>query len=289
MYRKLLQIGAVVVLANGLAACDDAARSGSPSAPSELGPGTTSIQLAGTVSDAAWRPIAGARVEVLDGPQAGLATTSDGNGEYRLSGRFDATTQFRATKDGHAALTKPLPPACTQCDPDWWIHFSLEALAPHANLEGNYSLTFIADSACTGLPDELRSRTYAATITRDSNEGAPANSSYIVAVSGAPLFANYNSFAIGIAGDYLAAILGDFHGTPGISEQIAPNTYLGFEGLAEATVQTPAVSTISASFNGAIDYCELKSAMDWSWGCTPDPVAHRRCESKNHQLILSRR
>ena len=41
------------------------------------------------------------------------------------------------------------------------------SLAPHgqsANIAGLYTLTFTADSACTNLPDEARTRTYAATI-----------------------------------------------------------------------------------------------------------------------------
>jgi len=63
---------------------------GIPQAASQPGPQATPtvIQLAGTVSDAAWRLLPGARVEVVDGPQGGLSATADAEGEFRLTGTF---------------------------------------------------------------------------------------------------------------------------------------------------------------------------------------------------------
>ncbi len=137
-----------------VAACDQGPSTGPtppttgqpPVTPPVPPPPPAGIQLAGTVSDAAWRRLPGARVEVVDGPQAGLSTTANANGEFRLTGAFDETTQFRATKDGHGPATGALPPICPRCNPNWWLHFSLEALAPHADLSGNYALKSIAAS-----------------------------------------------------------------------------------------------------------------------------------------------
>src|SRR4029453_18122197 len=107
-------------------------------------PAPTTGILAGSVSAPALRRLVGARVEVVDGPQAGLSATVDARGEFRLTGAFDETTHFRASKEGHVAATYALPPICLPCNPNWWLHFYLEALAPHANIAGEYTLTFIA-------------------------------------------------------------------------------------------------------------------------------------------------
>ena len=188
MYRHVpplivVRVGFVLVLGLALAGCDGSPSSPSPESPpgspsSPPGSPSGSIQVAGSVSDAAWRPLAGARVEVVDGPQAGLSTTTDGSGEFRLSGNFDDTTHFRATKDGHVASTWPLPAACGPCNPDWWIHFSLEALAPHPNLAGDYTLTVIANSACTSMPEALRTRTFDATLTLHSGPQCPSKTRF---------------------------------------------------------------------------------------------------------------
>jgi hypothetical protein len=283
-----------LAIAAGLAGCDGG-RAPGPSAPSPVPqpvpqptpqPPSTGIQLAGTVSDAAWRPLAGARVEVVNGPQAGLSTIADARGEFRLTGTFDDTTQFRATKEGHVAATWPFPPSCAACRPNWWIHFYLEALAPHANIAGDYTLTFIADSTCADLPDEARTRTYGATVALSSD---PTNSRFDVTVNGATFVEGYKSFTIGVAGDYLAADVGDWgHGGAGLVEQIAPNTYLTLGG-GIATSLTDS-STISSSFYGAVDRCVLTTEWGSRYTCgAVEGVGRAHCLSKNHQLILRRR
>ena len=42
------------------------------------------VGMKGTVADGAFRSLAGARVEVLDGPQAGMTTTTDSRGEFSV-------------------------------------------------------------------------------------------------------------------------------------------------------------------------------------------------------------
>jgi hypothetical protein len=286
----------LLVLAAGLGACEGT-RAPGPTAPSTVQPPIPQpapqptpigVQLAGTVSDAAWRRLAGARVEVVNGPQAGLSATVDAKGEFRLTGDFDATTQFRATRDGHVAATWPLPPSCAACRPNFWIHFYLESVAPHANIAGDYTLTFIADTACVALPDEARTRTYRATVTPASGSGDPANSWFNVAVTGGTFVEHRNSFMIGVAGDYLKTDVGDWgHGSPGLVEEIAPNTYLTLGGALATSVTDTA--TISGSFYGAVDRCELTSAWGSRYNCADDPRAPAQCLSQNHQIILTRR
>lgn len=288
MYRRLLPI-VVTLVALGLGGCDSSPKS--PVAPSQdpqPAPQPIGIQLAGTVSDAAWRPLAGARVEVVAGPQAGLSTIVGADGVYRLTGSFDETSRFTASKEGHVSATWPFPARCGNCNPNYWIHFNLESLAPHANIAGDYTLTFIADSACADLPNEARTRTYGATIALASNPDVPANSRFNVTVSGSPFLDDYNTFTIGVAGDYLAAYLGDLHGAPGLVEQVAKNTYITLGGSVETSVT--ADSTISARFDGAVDRCELTTEWGSRRSCSPGAtVEHPQCVSRNHRLILTRR
>ena len=265
----------------------------SPTAPnfeaSPPPPAVTGIAVAGGVSDAAFRPLVGATVQVSDGAGAGPSTTTDSRGEYRLFGNFDKTTQFRATKDGHTTVTRPLPDECAQCNPHWWIYFSLESVAPHSDLSGDYTLTFLADDRCVGLPDELRVRTFDARITRSSGVETSANSRFDVTVRGASMVAGFDRFVIGVAGDYLAASIGDSgHDGAGLVERLGASTYVTVAGESSVTVTN--TSTITASMDGVINRCELTGEWTAAYNCGGNGstrTAH--CQSQNHQLVMRRR
>ena len=157
----------LLVLGAGLAGCGG---SSSPVAPRQgtetpSTPGSVSGELiSGTVSDSALRPLAGARVELLDGPQAGMAATSDAEGGFSIRGTVDDTTRFRASKDGYVAGTEIILPFCDSCSPKRWVHLYLKVLDAPVALAGDYTLTFVADSTCANLPAEIRTRRYAVTI-----------------------------------------------------------------------------------------------------------------------------
>src|SRR5262249_11679345 len=116
------------------------------------------VLIHGTVNDTAFRPLPGATVEVLDGPQTGMSTIVDAEGSFSLSGTFDDATRFRAAKEGHLTTTQV---SRTVPNAGRYLDFHLEVSAPPVNMAGDYTLTFIADSACVGLPDDMRTRTYA--------------------------------------------------------------------------------------------------------------------------------
>ena len=278
----------LLVIAQGLAgaACGEhgsvAPAATAPSPVTVTPPPNGFLSMRGTVSDTAFRSLAGARVEVLDGPQAGLSTTADSRGEFSLSGAFDDATRFRATKDGHVTATRTLQPFCAACNPNRWINFSLEVLAPPVNMAGDYIVTFMADSACTTLPNEVRTRTYAATIPLAPNS-VPANAYVSVPLSGASFYKYFNDLSMGVAGDYVGFWL------EVLVEQIAPNTFLSFGGLAYASIGTSDRSTIAFPFDGEILYCVTKPEGRFE-DCFQGVVAVRTpCTSKNHQLILTRR
>lgn len=260
-----------------------------PDVPSSSTPppaNPNAIALAGTVVDRVWRPLAGARVEVLDGPDSGLSTLTDAKGGFQLVGEFNPTTRFRATSSQHRESTLVLPPRCATCNPNWWLHFSLETEAASVDLAGAYSLTFVADPACTTLPEEFRQRTYPATIRPT---GPDIAAQFKVSVDGGSFLSGYDSFDVGVAGDAFAAWLGDFHGSPGVAERVAATTVLSFEGSAQASGVADA-ATVVATLDGTIGYCELRGepASRYSTCLPGQSAANVLCTSTKHQLILER-
>jgi hypothetical protein len=243
--------------------------------------------LAGYVGDTAFRSVAGARVEVLDGPQAGMSITSDGNGLFSYAGTFASAVTLRASKDGYIALTQTTQTSVSGGRP--WIYFQLEMIAPPVDIAGDYTLTFIADSTCASIPSELRTRSYAATIAPVSNPLTRLDTSFTLTAGGSPFLENYNNFPIGVAGDYAAVMV--YNGEDfGLVERIGSGTYLAFSGEGRTSLGASPLSTISVAFDGAIDYCVLKSDAGWFDACTSSQaVAHQECRSKNHRLVLTRR
>jgi Carboxypeptidase regulatory-like domain len=261
----------------------------SPLAPSTAIPPVQPQQqsVAGYVGDTAFRSVTDARVEVLDGPQAGMAFTSDANGHFSFTPTSAGAITLRASKDGYIALTKTTQTSIAGGRP--WVYFQLELLAAPVNLAGDYTLTFVADSTCVGVPNELRTRAYAATIAPQSNPSTRPDTAFTVTASGVPFLEAYNNFTIGVAGDYAAFMVYQGEGF-GLVEQVAPNTFLGFYGEGKLSVGTPPPSTISVAFDGAIDYCVMQSGAGGFDACTSgQAVEHQQCKSKNHRLILTRR
>jgi hypothetical protein len=282
---RILRGALLVVLGLGLAGCGNTGSSPAPSPVQPPAPQAAPFQVTGFVFDTANRALAGAIVEVLDGPQAGASATAAASGAFSLTGTFDRTTRFRATDEGHVAATRSFDSIATNKS----IFFALDVLAGPVNIAGDYTLTFVADSACAGeLPSEVRTRTYAATITPYSSSGHPANTLFTAALSGAELDTYYNRMFIFVAGDYLDFDLSDNY----LVEEVGPETYLLIAGVGAVSVGRSGVSTISASFKGVFDYCVMKSEPENGapYRCVPsEAVAHAQCESANHRLILTRR
>ena len=305
-HRTLMGL-TLTALVEGLVGCG---LSGSPStlpAPSPISqrpavhPTTSVSIISGFVLDTGFRPVVGARVEVVNGSQAGTFTTAGADGQFSLSGAFDAGSTFRASQDGYVAATQGWTCStglgtCPANGANPWLGFYLDVLVAPVDITGNYTLTFIADSACSDLPSELRTRTYGATIT-PSQPGNPLHTSLNNTISGAPFLGSFRSFGIGVAGHYLGFWLDGGHDPP-LVEQVAQNSYLAFSGVAAASVGTSA-SAITTSFDGWIEYCVMPSPMGAAYNCgtsntTGDPIPRQaitraHCESKNHQLILTRR
>jgi hypothetical protein len=237
--------------------------------------------VTGSVYDTASRRLAGAGVEIVDGPHAGASVTTDTAGRYSLSGTFVGAVTLRATKEGYLTATQTLDfrSICSDCTAE--IYFRLQ-LPENVKIEtGSYTLTWIADSACTDIPEDVRTRTYGATITAWTGTvpGYSVNASGLVPGS--------SGFGIAIAGNYLQIEIDE-----GLREEIPPGTSIAFYGFAGVSVETSPVSTLSFfPINGVVDYCVLKSKTSSSYECGPpdEVLTHSRCRSMNHRMILTRR
>jgi hypothetical protein len=292
MRRSLTLLIAVVSLTLG-SACDSqtALAPTAPSVPVAGPPSPTSgnngvVSVAGLVQDRAWRHLLDGRVEVLDGPNTGLSALVDHRGQFHLAGAFDETTRFRATASGHQPAILRLPDRCAACNPNWWLFFSLDTESAAIDLSGEYTLTFRADASCTQIPEHLRSRAYAATI-RNSEHGVAAR--FLLTLQGGSFPPHFDRADLGVAGDYFALPLGDYHGTPGFAEEVAPRTYLTFEGTVEGSLASLESGTLTASLNGEVGYCEMSGAASSPVGCTWGATISRTlCPSTRHEVTLQR-
>ena len=275
----------VLLLALGSSGCEDSRPFASPASPSNTTRPITIVQ--GFVYDTLFRPLAGVLVKAVGGSRDGTSTTSDGNGRFQFPGNLDDAMEIRASSDGYLSATHGLGPNCVGgCNPNNRSFFLvLGVIAPPVSVAGDYDLTLVADPSCTELPAAFRTRTYAAMVKAGAETAWPAGTFFDLVVESASL--NGESVGvIGVAGNSIALSIGG-EGREFL-ETVAPNTYLRFDGRADALAAGSSVTTLSASFDGVMGYCELASANGNILGCAP---AARRveCASKSHQLTLRRR
>ena len=151
------KLRAIVVLAAIGSGCGDSRNNTPPLSPSPPAPVVSQQSLSGYVADTAFRAVADARIDVLDGPQAGLSMLSDGAGQFTYTGTFTGTftssVTFRVSKDGYVSATGTSRISAPGGRP--WAYVRLEMVAAPANIAGDYTLTFTADASCTSLPDDV--------------------------------------------------------------------------------------------------------------------------------------
>jgi Carboxypeptidase regulatory-like domain len=275
----------LLVAAMGFA-CGDSHNNTPPLTPSPPAPVVPLQSIAGYVADTAFRPVAGARVDVLDGPQAGLSMLSDGAGQFTYSGTFASSVTFRVSKDGYVSATGTSRVSAPGGRP--WAYVRLEMIAAPANIAGDYTLTFTADASCTSLPDDARVRTYAVTLAATTDPLVPAGTLFSAIIAGAPVLPGNDGFPIGVAGSFVSLEVWNGEG-PGVVERLAPKTYVDLFGYAGTTV-TSSDTPITAAFDGTIEYCVAATDGTPAYGCTSVPTDRReQCASKNHRITLTRR
>jgi hypothetical protein len=116
-------------------------------------------------------PVSGAAIAVISGIGAGLSTTTDDGGTYRLYGVAGAI-QIKFSKAGYDDIVKPF--TATQNDVLDFPEAHQTAGIP--SLAGSYTLTLTADPTCpttptsgiAALPDDFRQAlNYVASVTQD--------------------------------------------------------------------------------------------------------------------------
>jgi hypothetical protein len=283
----------VCVLEMAAAGCGKSESPTSPTLATPSSPAASVVgeQIAGTVFDTALRPIAGALVELLDGPQAGTVAITNASGNFSLVAVVDDATRYRASRDGHVTAEARAIPDCQLCHPSRLVLFYLSLVEPPVDIAGTYALTFLAGAECTNLPEELRTRSYHVAIALDDFtwSGYPndARTSFRVTPTGTQFPAGLNGFWLNVAGNDVTVLLGD-HTDPGVAERVAADTYFAFNGRATVSLHPP-VSSIDTTFEGWIDAC-VNPGMGSRYDCTPGPtVTRNRCTSRSHRLVLTRR
>jgi hypothetical protein len=211
-----------------------------------LAPGT--FRLTGVVSDNGV-PISGATVDVLDGSHAIMSARTDADGIYRLYG-VAGDVELRVRVEGYPDQVRGLPVA-----DDSRLDFPLP---PGATLRGSYELTITADStscpvsARNAFPQELRVRTYDATLTQNGSQLS-------VKLAGASvMFGSFNGTQNGASATF------DIHGitvdpfyyyynyvdrTLDLVEQLSPTSYFVISGKATTSQVS---SGLSGQLNGVM-------------------------------------
>ena len=227
----------------------------------------------GAVHDTIGRPIAGARVEVQEGPQRGLAVLTDEQGRFSFDAVFMAGFTAKATKPGYRDQIAVIRSA----DNPGWFH--LDSVNGSVNFTGDYAMTFTADAACTAIPGYARRRTF------DVTNSSSGPSSYLVSVAGgqygaaAPGAGYFNNVLYaGVFEDVFALYLSD----PPLWERFPQGSYLMVSGEAKGSVgELPA----RLRLDGWFTYCaEIVPGNEPK--CAVSEVV---CRSSNHQLTVGRR
>ena len=199
-----------------------------PPQPSPPAPSNVQTYIRGLVTDTVWRPIPEALVEIADGPLAGTRQVADNDGRFEFASMsvVRSVVTLRASRDGFQTTSGA---ATWQPEGDRPIVvMRLNSLEPPLALEaGEYRLNLTIDLStargrppqlpwetevpCQGLPVELASRSYDASITeRPLGER-------IVSIKG-PTVQPFSGFQLFVAGDHVAfeIELEPRRGVPGI-------------------------------------------------------------------------
>jgi hypothetical protein len=262
-----------------------------PTSPTQTtaAPRIVTLTLDGWVFDTVGRPVPGATVEMIDGVPAGLAIIPGDSGSFSWG---DVTltvgrTKIGASKDGYATTLIDGPPHARTA-------ITLALLTAPVIRPGEYTMSFVADSACD-LPELARTRTYSATVTLPRGDvNLPLN----VALSGASFVVGEdisptNSVSMHVAGDFVTIVLDPYDFGGYITERVAPATYVQLVGSVAGSVGASGASSLP--FDGTFYYCVKQSdtltapPLEGPFGCRTNDLVYTSCQSKNHRVTLTRR
>jgi hypothetical protein len=277
---------------------------GSPSGPSSVPAPAPSgaTYIRGGVFDTVNRPVAGARVEILDGPHAGASAIAGDRGAFEFVGTTKGRVRLRGSRDGFESTTINAE-WTTPGDPHQpGAGITLKTLEPDLPIvPGPYTVTFVSDRStavghygvpCTGFPADLLQRTYEASISQ-----ATRFHGFEVRFAGPALQKFPFDFGWGFglipAGPFVGVELESGFGS-GPTEVYPDFRYLMIGGVAPTS--EPAIvteSSITIPFWGTFSYCRLNSDLSPANHCSQVPgeqmIEHYTCSSPNDKIVFTKR
>lgn len=277
-------LGVVCVLL--FAGCGDAP----PAAPTPLpgppqpspGPAPIAAKVQVTVYDGALRPVRGATIEIEDGNHQKTSRTTDAGGRAGFDGSWINPLTIRTSREGFVSSSQ----LQWVTSGDVRIDVRLPAIDQVQLRPGDYSLTFVMDSACSsGIPVALRTLRYDATV-EPLRSGSGGVFGYSVTARGPTL--EFGNVFFGVSAGGFVQAFDDM----GFWEYLPSFTYLDFSGVGETTLDNLTPDTISMPYSAVFEYCQLNSPRDRFKNCFMTPasqiVTRVTCSSLNHRIVLSR-
>jgi hypothetical protein len=223
-------------------------------APARVSP--TMVQ--GSVVDVFSRPVANAEVAVRSGAAEVASGTTDTAGRFAIPMIIRGTVTVTVSRDGATLLTRPVTAReyahgrvlLKTVLPD------LVQLAP-----GKYTATFAADTSCTEVPAELRTRTYDATLEVEA-----------VTAPGYLLTFNARAATESVHGVFLTVSGHDIGFTTGhYAESLSADTFYqagAGDDLAIASVTDAGLTITFPMSVGQIETCQLAPGETYRGSCS---------------------
>jgi Carboxypeptidase regulatory-like domain len=240
------------------------------------------VTIRGRVQDLVSRPIVDARVLIVDGPRAGLSTTTNEDGRFAFVSFTTPAelTTLRVEKDGY-----------TPSNPRWHapddLTVQLRSATP-LDIQGQYAIAFAAAAECTQLPSEVRSRNFTAAVSP-----VPDRLNFTTALTGANFQPGYDTFSAIVASDAARFLVYSWDAfnwwgeDQPIIERLPAGGYVSWMGTATTPVVN-STSSITATFDGSVSYCSAPSEPTMT-NYPPTCSAIVECKSDHHQVVLKRR
>ena len=151
------------------------------------------------------------------------------------------------------------------------------------DLTGNYTLTFEVGDDCEQIPNELRSRTYDATIAYHTSYGS---TDAFLAYPGGATFRDQQPVFVEVTHSASrSSVWLNLIDTVILEEPESGAYFMVGGGDGGASVEPTELSTISTSFTGYFNYCVVSPQNQ----CSSNAMVHSMCKSEHSEWTLRRR
>jgi hypothetical protein len=242
-----------------------------PSPAPPIGIPAAPFQLSVWVMNTTGGPCSGCFVEIASSPGAGASATTPGApGSAVFNIPFPGALTLRASKEGYRLVQSTV--TVDGMRQTTFHSMMIESVLPPVDLSGVRVLELRADAACSQLPSERRTRTYAVSAVR-LDEGYRPYKFY-------PANGVFNDFLVWayVSGNDTAINIVNWENEQeaAIVEPLPSGNVLRIRAWTGVfAVSNP--DSISTTMEGTISYCDASSKCS------------AVCNSKNHEVTLSRR